>query len=50
MKLFDALFPKTDLEAAIAREYEIQCQLLCFGWYPSWREVQARLLEIKDLL
>jgi hypothetical protein len=46
----DALFPKTDLEAAIAHEYEIQCRLLCFGSYPSWREVQARLLEIKDLL
>lgn len=46
----DALFPPTDLAATLGREYEAQCRQLCLGNYPSWREIQARLQELKSLL
>jgi hypothetical protein len=46
----DALFPSAELAAAIQAEYDRQCELLCCGRYPSWEEVQARLLELRDLL
>ena len=42
--------PKDDLAASIATEYEAQCRLLCYGTYPSWAEVQARLLELRSFL
>ncbi len=46
----DALFPPTELAKIISGEYEAQCKMLCYGPYPSWAEVQARFLEIQDLL
>jgi len=46
----DALFPPAGLAAAIGAAYEAQCRVLCYGAYPEWREVQARLMEIRDLL
>jgi Nucleotidyl transferase AbiEii toxin, Type IV TA system len=46
----DALFPPADLAARIGAEYEAQCRMLCYGPYPSWAEVQARLLQLRDLL
>ena len=46
----DALFPPAELAAAIQAEYDRHCKLLCYGRYPSWEEVQARLLELRDLL
>jgi hypothetical protein len=46
----DALFPPTNLGDIISAEYDAQCRMLCFGQYPSWAEVQARLLELRDLL
>jgi len=46
----DALFPPPELAAIIGPEYEAQCRMLCYGPYPSWAEIQARLLEIRDLL
>jgi hypothetical protein len=46
----DALFPDTELAAAIGAVYEEQCRKLCYGPYPSWTEVQARFLEIRELL
>ena len=46
----DALFPPANLVEIIAAEYDAQCQMLCFGPYPSWPEVQARLLELRELL
>jgi hypothetical protein len=46
----DALFPPTDLAKVISGEYEAQCKMLCYGPYPSWAKVQARFLEIRDLL
>lgn len=46
----DALFPTGDLAKAISAEYEAQCKLLCYGPHPSWEQVHARLMEIRDLL
>jgi predicted nucleotidyltransferase component of viral defense system len=46
----DALFPPAELAAAIGAEYQTQCRMLCYGPYPSWAEIQARLLELRDLL
>lgn len=46
----DALFPPADLAAVIGAEYETQCRMLCYGPYPSWMEIQARLLELRELL
>jgi hypothetical protein len=46
----DALFPSTELAATIGPEYEAQCQRLCYGPYPSWADIQKRLLELRDLL
>ena len=46
----DALFPPADLAAVIGAEYETQCRMLCYGPYPPWVEIQARLLELRELL
>lgn len=46
----DALFPAGELAKTIAAAYEAQCKVLCYGPHPSWEQVQARLLEIRDLL
>jgi hypothetical protein len=46
----DALFPPVDLAASIGPEYEGQCRILCYGPFPTWPEVQTRLLEFRDLL
>jgi len=46
----DALFPPAHLAAALGAEYERQCRLLCYGRFPSWREVQARFLELRAVL
>jgi len=46
----DALFPADDLARTIEDEYTKQCQLLCYGPYPSWQEVQASFAKIKELL
>jgi hypothetical protein len=46
----DALFPPAELAAIIGAEYEAQCRMLCYGPYPSWAEVLARLVELQELL
>jgi hypothetical protein len=46
----DALFATGELSSAIGREYEGQCENLCFGPHPSWDFVQARFTEIRNLL
>jgi hypothetical protein len=46
----DSLFPPAELAAVIGAEYQGQCNLLCYGPYPSWEEVQKRFSEIKPLL
>lgn len=46
----DALFGTGKLSSAIGNEYEGQCEVLCFGSHPSWNTVQARFLELRNLL
>jgi len=46
----DGLFPPHDLAARIGPEYEAQCRMLCYGPYPSWDNVRARFLEMRDVL
>lgn len=46
----DAPFPPADLAATISAEYQAQCRMLCYGPYPSWAEIQARLLDLRELL
>ena len=45
-----ALFPPAELAAVIGPEYEAQCRMLCYGPYPSWAEVQARFLDLRNIL
>lgn len=45
-----ALFPGSDLDRALAVEYERQCQLLCFGAYPGWREVRQIMESLRTWL
>lgn len=46
----EALFPSENLARQIAAEHDGQCQMLCYGPSPSWPEVQARFLELRELL
>jgi hypothetical protein len=46
----DALFPPVDLAARIGPAYEGQCRMLCYGPYPTWAEIQMRLLELRTVL
>ncbi len=46
----EALFPSADLGPVISKEYEEQCQLLCYAAHPSWEAAQARFRELKELL
>jgi len=46
----DALFPPADLAATLGGEYEAQCRVLCYGPHPTWPKIQARFMELRDLL
>ena len=46
----DALFPPLELAASIKTEYDRQCKMLCYGPYPSWEEIQARLQGLRNIL
>jgi hypothetical protein len=46
----DAFFAKGKLSSEIGSEYEGQCEILCFGSHPSWEAVQARFLELRNVL
>lgn len=46
----EALFPTGDLLAVIRKDFEAQCQVLCFGTSPSWDDVQKRFAELQSLL
>lgn len=46
----DALFPPTELSAKLAKEYENQCRMLCYGSYPSWRAFSDRFEQLKAFL
>ena len=44
-----ALFP-IDVRQEIAKEYQQQCQNLCYGNYPTWEEVEACFSELRNQL
>jgi hypothetical protein len=46
----EALYPTGELLDSIRKDYEAQCEVLCFGVIPSWKDVQARLAELQSLL
>ena len=46
----DALFPPLSIAASIARDYDDQCRMLCYGAFPSWREVQERFDQLRPSL
>jgi hypothetical protein len=46
----DALLSPADLVAIIAAGYYAQNRMLSYGPYPSWVEVQARFLELRERL
>ena len=46
----DALFPTAELASHIAKEFEFQCKVLCYGKAPAWAEVQARFSGLRELL
>lgn len=46
----DALFPPSALNAALGKEYEQQCHVLCYGAFPSWNTVLAKFDRLKPLL
>ena len=46
----DALFPPHPLASILGQEFEKQCRILCFGEYPTWKQVQECFKEIKGFL
>lgn len=46
----DALFPKPPLRDELGAAYEEQCAQLCYGPWPSWRDVLIRFEELRPLL
>jgi len=46
----DALFPAAELREMISSNFEAQCRVLCFGPFPSWDQMQARLEQVRHLL
>jgi hypothetical protein len=45
-----ALFPTGQLRTMVAKEFEDQCRLLCFGSYPGWEEVEQCFDSLRDQL
>jgi hypothetical protein len=46
----DALFPPSELSAAISAEYQAQCKMLCYGRYPPFAEIQSKFMALRELL
>ncbi len=46
----DAIFPSGDLADMLAKEYEQQCRMLCYGPFPTWEEVQSRFAGLRTHL
>jgi nucleotidyltransferase AbiEii toxin of type IV toxin-antitoxin system len=50
LAMSQALFPSETLAQELAAEYQRQCQLLCYGEYPSFAAVLAALEGIREFL
>jgi len=46
----DALFPGEDLSAALGKEYDAQCRVLCYAAYPNWGDVQSMFAGLRGRL
>ena len=46
----DALYPAGELADTLAREYEQQCRMLCYGPFPSWHDLQIRFEGLRNTL
>lgn len=46
----DAIFPTGELADMLAREYEQQCRMLCYGSFPDWNVVLGSFAELHDVL
>ena len=46
----DALFATGDVSARLAANTRASARSLCFGSHPSWEIVQARFMELRELL
>jgi len=46
----DAIFPQGDMAGTLAIEYKRQCDLLCYGPAPSWRQVMERFQQLREVL
>jgi hypothetical protein len=46
----EALFPTGETQQALAREYESQCQNLCYGDFPGWTDIEACFAELREWL
>jgi len=46
----EAIFPIGNIEMILAAEFEKQCRILCFGKFPTWDQVQKRLMSLQRLL
>jgi len=46
----DAIFPPSSIVATIKQDYDEQCRILCYGAFPSWREVQERFDQLRPSL
>jgi hypothetical protein len=46
----DALFPAEGLSKILGVQYEEQCKLLCYGPYPSWKQIMAQFDELRAYL
>jgi len=46
----DALFPAAAIAEALARDYDEQCRMLCYGAVPAWSDVRDRFDELRPNL
>lgn len=45
-----AIFPSPDLSRVLARAYDEQCRVLCYGPYPTWDAVLSRFESLREIL
>jgi hypothetical protein len=46
----NAVFPSEELSDVLGKEYEQQCEMLCYGTHPPWEIVLDRFRELRSIL
>jgi hypothetical protein len=46
----DALYPGGDLSVMLGTEYQQQCEILCYGSFPTWDAWQGEFARLRPLL